>query len=344
MLAKSMKWQLSGSRVSGMGTKEDFYEALAGSWQPVVSDLLSKNIFTVVDTEQGIIGVAHELMLDVDGRGNGPTCIVRGKNIYTITVDKDHKINSFSSIWDPNDARLKECLKSAHGPNLVKICNATYLNFRTHGKEGSALTEFWAPDATVEVEVPDETTGMQAVSGHDNIMQAFGGGGGEVTGKVQGELPAGGAAGFFTDKPTKFKRVGDSVYVYEDVPTAMGHTMKGLAIHTFDDQGKCVHTAPYHFLYTTSISKMDVPYQDHLKQICEDAYSFRSTGNDAGLALTDYLHCFNRLLDSVYLPTMLGGTTEGGGGSSSAPGKEEKGSEPFAEAKKFFQKKLGLFE
>jgi hypothetical protein len=35
------------------------YEALAGSWQPVVSDLLSKNIFTVVDTEQGIIGVAH---------------------------------------------------------------------------------------------------------------------------------------------------------------------------------------------------------------------------------------------------------------------------------------------
>ena len=73
----------------------------------------------------------------------------------------------------------------------------------------------------------------------------------QITGKVQGELPAGGAAGFFTDKPTKFKRVGDSVYVYEDVPTAMGRTMKGLAIHTFDDQGKCVHTAPYHFLYTS---------------------------------------------------------------------------------------------
>ena len=39
---------------------------------------------------------------------------------------------------------------------------------------------------------------------------------------------------------------------------------------------------------------------------------------------------------------MLGGTTEGGSGSVSAPGKEEKGAEPFAEAKKFFQ--FGLFE
>ena len=110
MLADSMEWEWSGG-VKGKGSKEDYYAVMAGSWQAVVSSFHASNIFPIVDTTTGTIAVPHEILININGRGNGPDCFFQGRNIFTFTVFS--KVASFRGLWDPNNAEMNKCLASA---------------------------------------------------------------------------------------------------------------------------------------------------------------------------------------------------------------------------------------
>ena len=67
--------------MSGSGPISDYYKVLENSWQAIVSSFLPSNVFSVVDTETGEIGIAHELAIDINGRKDGHSCWFQGKNV-----------------------------------------------------------------------------------------------------------------------------------------------------------------------------------------------------------------------------------------------------------------------
>ena len=108
MMADDIAWDWSGD-VKGSGPNEDFYGVMAGSWQAVVSQFMPSNVFVVTDSAKGIIIIAFEIALVMDGRGAVPITAeqcFQGKNIFELHVNAEHKITMFRGLWDPNNAKM----------------------------------------------------------------------------------------------------------------------------------------------------------------------------------------------------------------------------------------------
>lgn len=116
--------------------------------------------------------------------------------------------------------------------NIAEICEQAYLAFRTDGKEGLPLDQYWHEDAVMTPMF--EVAGWKAVKGREAILQ-----------QLANTKNFPGLKGFQV-MPTKFDVVGNAVYVHEDVKTDHAGSFKGLAIHEFDTNGKCVKVTPIH--------------------------------------------------------------------------------------------------
>ena len=108
LTADVVEWNWSGG-VAGKGPQEEYYKVLAGSWQMVVSQFLPSNVFVVTDPMTGTICIAFEVTLIMDGRGAVPindASTFQGKNVFELTVNKDHKVACFRGIWDPINPKM----------------------------------------------------------------------------------------------------------------------------------------------------------------------------------------------------------------------------------------------
>lgn len=231
MFADHVDWDWSGG-VVGSGSRQDYYDTLARTWQPLVSSFQPSDLMIVTDTDQGIIALPHELVINIDGRGRSPTCLFRGKNLFEIHVDDDHKITRFRGLWDPNDADMNRCIHEASKPDIVQTCTDAYLNFQTKGEYGIPLSEYWAEDAVFEPSFPVD--GLTRQVGREAILA-----------QLRDVDRHAGLAGFSVE-PYRFDRVGNRVYVLEHITTNRAGTFDGLAIHTFNSGGECVRTVTYH--------------------------------------------------------------------------------------------------
>jgi hypothetical protein len=231
MFADHVDWDWSGG-VVGSGTRDDYYDTLATTWQPLVSSFQPSNVMVVTDTERGIISLPHELVINIDGRGNAPTCLFAGANVFELHVGRDHKITQFRGLWDSNNVDMNRCIHEASKPDIVRTCAGAYLNFQTKGEHGIPLSEYWTEDAIFDPKFPVE--GLTRQVGREAILAQL---------RDMDEHP--GLAGFAVD-PYRFDRVGDRVYVAERITTNRGGTFNGLAVHTFNSGGECVDTTTYH--------------------------------------------------------------------------------------------------
>mgnify|MGYP002631325866 CR=1 FL=1 len=231
MFADHVEWDWSGG-VSGSGTRDDYYETLGVTWQPLVSSFLPSNLMVVTDTARGVIAVPHELVINIDGRGNAPACLFRGRNVFELHVDEAHQITRFSGLWDPNDVDMNHCIQEASKSDIVKTCTDAYLNFQSKGEYGIPLSEYWTEDAIFEPAFPVD--GLVRQVGSNAILAQL---------RDIDQYP--GLAGFAVD-PYRFDRVGNRVYVSEHVSTDRAGTFDGIAVHTFNSDGECVHTTTYH--------------------------------------------------------------------------------------------------
>jgi hypothetical protein len=231
LFADDVSWDWSGGE-SGSGTRQDFFDTLARTWQPLLSSFDPTNVMYVTDTARGIVSIPHELVINVDGRGNGPTCLFRGKNVFEIHLNTDHKITAFNGVWDPNDPALNACIGSASGPDLVSICRNAYLNYQTGGEDGLPLDEYWTSDAVLRPMFP--VPGWTEQVGRANILDQI---------RNLDDYPA---LEGFSVTPYAFERLGNKVYAYEHVTTSAGASFDGLAVHTFNGGGECVRTETYH--------------------------------------------------------------------------------------------------
>jgi hypothetical protein len=231
MFADEVSWEWSGG-VTGSGSRQDYYDVLANTWQPLVSSFQPSNTLFVVDTERGIISIPHELVINIDGRGNGPTCLFHGKNVFELHVNADKEIVTFRGLWDSEDQDMNRCIASASGPNLVDICSNAYLNFQSKGEYGTPLNEFWSEDAILDPKFPVQ--GWTRQDGREAILN-----------QINHLNDYSGLAGFSVE-PYNFERIGNRVFAFEHITTDRGASFDGLAIHTFNDGGECVRTDTYH--------------------------------------------------------------------------------------------------
>ena len=231
LFADDVTWEWSGG-VEGSGSRDEYFDTLAHTWQPLVSRFEPANVMVVVDTARGIVSIPHEALLDIDGRGCGGTCLFRGKNIFELRVNRAHQIVEFRGLWDPADAAMNACIAGASGPNLVQICASAYVNFRTGGADGLPLAEFWAADAVLDPKFPVD--GWARQEGREAILKQI---------SELGNHP--GLVGFSVN-PEEFVRIGNRVYVHERVATDAGGAFDGLAVHTFNAHGECTRTDTYH--------------------------------------------------------------------------------------------------
>ena len=114
LFADEVEWDWSGD-LKGSGSKDDFFRVMGETWQPAVSSFLALNIFPVVDPGAGVVALAFEEVINIDGRGKGPTCLYAGNNIFTLSVDGSNKIKKFAGLWNADDKELKACLASSQG-------------------------------------------------------------------------------------------------------------------------------------------------------------------------------------------------------------------------------------
>lgn len=178
------------------------------------------------------------------------------------------------------------------GPDLVQMASDAYVNFRTNGEQGMPLQYYFSPDATFTP--MNAVAGWQPQQGFENIMSQF----------ANVSMYAGIAG--FSVTPYDYIRAGNKVFVFEDITTDQGGAMKGVAVHTFNDMGKCVNVSPYH--HTAAMTdaatgipvlpssdpseamsvKVDIPEEIDIKQLCEDAYLAFRTNGEEGLPLNEY--------------------------------------------------------
>merc|ERR1712100_897613 len=104
-VSDTIEWNWSGG-VAGKGTKQEYFSVLQNSWQAVVSHFHASNIFPVVDAAKNEISITFEILLNINGRGNGPDCWFVGRNMFSIGLDENKKINKFIGRWNPNDESL----------------------------------------------------------------------------------------------------------------------------------------------------------------------------------------------------------------------------------------------
>ncbi|KAJ1452904.1 hypothetical protein M885DRAFT_568122 [Pelagophyceae sp. CCMP2097] len=97
----------------GTGSKEDYFHKLAETWQPRVSECaMMRDPFIVVDPAASIVALASEGVCDVVGRlpGAGPF-LVGTRNIFTLRLDAEGKINHAHGLWGPTEASLLRASK-----------------------------------------------------------------------------------------------------------------------------------------------------------------------------------------------------------------------------------------
>ncbi|KAH8095887.1 amino acid transmembrane transporter [Aureococcus anophagefferens] len=108
--APTIEWDWSGPQ-TGSGSPDDLVKEFAATWGSMVSVFHPSDPFVVLDSVAKKVAVAFSLVINVDGAGKAPACLITNNPIlFTFTFDDKGKVTKWDGLWDPNDPSLVGCV------------------------------------------------------------------------------------------------------------------------------------------------------------------------------------------------------------------------------------------
>ena len=116
--APTIEWDWSGPQ-TGSGSPDDLVKEFAATWGSMVSVFHPSDPFVVLDSVAKKVAVAFSLVINVDGAGKAPACLITNIPIlFTFTFDDKGKVTKWDGLWDPNDPSLVGCVTKLSSAEL----------------------------------------------------------------------------------------------------------------------------------------------------------------------------------------------------------------------------------
>ena len=89
------------------------------TWGSMVSVFHPSDPFVVLDSVAKKVAIAFSLVINVDGAGKAPACLITNNPIlFTFTFDDKGKVTKWDGLWDPNDPSLVGCVTKLSSAEL----------------------------------------------------------------------------------------------------------------------------------------------------------------------------------------------------------------------------------
>jgi len=113
--ADKISWEWSGPQ-TGEGAPADLVKEFDSTWGSMVGSFSPGPPTVVLDTVAKQIMMVFPLVIDINGSGKAPTCLVKNTPVaFTLTLDDNLKVTKWDGIWDPNQASVVACMAKLQG-------------------------------------------------------------------------------------------------------------------------------------------------------------------------------------------------------------------------------------